>query len=94
VAEPAEAEKILDSIPVRYVVIDRFSGTPSRPYVELVRRMIALRPDVWRLTDTQGANAPTGKSGEIEVYQRFGSMPDQVHVWVNLNRMIGRVIGK
>jgi len=83
-------------MPVRYVVIDRFSGLASAARNEVLRRMIDEHSDLWVLRNTESAIAPgVGNRGEILIYQRVGlSQSDQVHVRVNLNRMIGRVIGK
>lgn len=92
VADPIEAQKVLDSIPIRYVVMDHFTGTPSRNYVDLLRRTIVARPDLWTLRNTLPANSPEGGHGEIEIYQRLGPVAEHVHVWVNLRRMLGRVI--
>ena len=96
ITDPSRAETVLDSMPVRYVVIDRFSGLASAARNEVLRRMIDEHSDLWVLRNTESAIAPgVGNRGEILIYQRVGlSQSDQVHVRVNLNRMIGRVIGK
>jgi hypothetical protein len=95
ITQPLAAEQVLDSMPVRYVVLDHFSGIPSASSTEVVRRMIAARPDLWSLRDIQPAIAPgSGNRGEILIYQRSGlNQSDQVHVSVNLRRMIGKVVG-
>jgi hypothetical protein len=96
ITDPSRAEQVLDSMPVRYVVIDRFSGLASAARNEVLRRMLGEHSDLWVLRNTESAIAPgVGNRGEILIYQRVGlSQSDQVHVRVNLNRMIGRAIGK
>jgi hypothetical protein len=96
VTDPAHAQQVMDSIPVRYVVVDRFPGLASSPQADLLRRTIAERPDLWTLRDTQNAIAPGSRErGEIRIYQR-ASMPttDHVRLRIDLSRMIGRVIGR
>jgi hypothetical protein len=96
ITDPARAEQVIDSIPIRYVILDHFSGIPSSTSTELVRQMIAARPEAWILRETQAATAPgsAGHQGQILVYQRFGlDESDQVHISVDLHRMIGKVVG-
>jgi hypothetical protein len=96
ITDPSQAEQVLDSIPVRYAVIDRFSGIAPTARTELLRRVIATHSSLWVLRDTRPAIAPGSRSrGEIQIYQRSGvNQSDQVHVSVDLHRMIGKVIGK
>jgi hypothetical protein len=95
ITDPVQAQQLLDSIPVGYVVVDRFPGIPSHSHTEMVWRMIAARPDAWVLRETQAAKAPpAGTAGEIMIYQRLGPISQKIHLRVNLNRMIGRVIGE
>jgi hypothetical protein len=95
ITDPLQAQQLLDSVPVGYVVVDHFPGIPSHPYTEMAWRMIAARPDNWVLRKTQAAKAPpAGTAGEIMIYQRLGPIPQKIHLRVNLNRMIGRVVGE
>ena len=96
ITDPSRAEQVLDSMPVRYAVVDRFSGIASTARTQLLSRMINAHSDLWILRKIQPAIAPgSGTRGEILIYQRSGlNQSDRVHVSVNLRRMIGKVIGK
>lgn len=96
ITDLSRAEQVLDSIPVRYAVVDRFSGTSSTAPTELLRSMIAAHSNLWILRKVQPAIDPdSGSHGEILIYQRSGLIQtDQVHVSVDLHRMIGKVISK
>jgi len=96
ITDPSRAEQVLDSMPVRYAVVDRFSGIASTARTELLRRMITAHADLWILRKIQPAIAPdSGNRGEILIYERSGlNQSDRVHVSVDLRRMIGKVISK
>jgi hypothetical protein len=95
ITDPSQAEKALDSIPIRYAVIDRFSGIEPSTRTELLRHMIAMHSNLWVLRDTQAAVAPGSRNrGEVQVYERSGlNHSHTVHVIVDLHRMIGKEIG-
>jgi hypothetical protein len=96
VTGPLQAQQVVDSIPIDYVVVDRFPGIASNSSTELLRSTIAAQPGFWALRKTQEATAPgTLQRGEILIYQRLGlTQTDHVHLQVDLRRMIGRVIGQ
>jgi hypothetical protein len=96
IIDSAQAEELIDSMPIRYIVIDRFSEIPSSLGTALVRHVIAEHPEAWILRDTQPATAPgrAGHQGWISVYQRLAVHDsDQLHISVDLHRMIGKVLG-
>lgn len=96
VTDSTKAEQMIDSIPIRYIIVDRFSGIPSSLGTDLVRQLIAEHPEAWILRDTLRATAPgnAGHQGRISVYQRV-AVPgsNQIHISVDLHRMIGKVLG-
>ncbi|HSK80900.1 MAG TPA: hypothetical protein VLQ45_30890 [Thermoanaerobaculia bacterium] len=62
--DPAEAERLLDTVPVTWVIVDELEFTDvSRRYAA---RMAEARPESWR-------KVYTSRSGEVRVYRRVAS---------------------
>lgn len=62
--DPAEAERLLDTVPVTWVILDELEFTDvSRRYAA---RVVEARPESWR-------KVYTSRSGEVRVYRRVFS---------------------
>lgn len=84
----------LDAIPIRFIVLDAFSGETGLPHHDLILRLIAENPDDWILRHRQPAISPkTRRPGEILVYERAGLPPSTtVSLRIDLRRMLGRFV--
>jgi hypothetical protein len=89
-------ERALDSIPIRYLVLDRFPTGEPKPHTRLLRELVTKRPQLWLPRKRFPAVMPvSGEAGEIIVYERAGLRETKVvALQISLKRMLGRMVAK
>jgi hypothetical protein len=86
----------LDSLPVRYVIADRFPGAAVTPHHQLVLRNIQEHPTLWTQRKAIPAVLPGKRSpGEILIFERTGRKEaGAISLRLDMRRVLGRYLEK
>lgn len=86
----------MDSIPIHYIVLDRFPTGEPKPHTRLLWNLVAKRSQLWLRRKQLPAVRPiSGEAGEIVVFERAGLEDTKVvSLQISLKRMLGRVVAK
>jgi hypothetical protein len=64
--DPARAQRLLDSVPVTFLMVDEGS------FKKYTAPVVAAHPDRWQRIFTDSTNETSGLPGTFEIYQRVG----------------------
>jgi len=64
--DPARAQRLLDSVPVKFLMVDEGS------FKKYTAPVVAAHPDRWQRIFTDSTNETSGLPGTFEIYQRVG----------------------
>jgi 4-amino-4-deoxy-L-arabinose transferase-like glycosyltransferase len=89
-------EELLDQVPVRFVALDEYPGSPAPPHCRLVEQLMRERAGKWKpVREFPMRSGLPVIPGKLRVYERQDGSSFEVRlVKVDLGRMLNRWVGE